>query len=387
MRPLALTAVLAFAAAVAGVASSATVITDPQNRSVTPSMVALPVHAVGRMRVQPLAGPMPPGANAYVHQWPGVYFEAAFSGDRVVLAFADAANEYRLLVDRQAPVVIAQPGDAQVRIEGLGPGLHRLRLEKVTESTGARGAFRGFYIPAGEQADVAPPRARQIEFVGDSLMSGFGARSGKVQCTGDEARLTGDTQQAYAALSAKRLDADYQINAISGRGLIRNFGGHAPDGAMLQVYPYAFFDRSQPYSDPDWRPQIVVVRLIADFVSPLQPGERWTDFGQVANDYVSGYAALIASLHARDPAAMILAQWPDARQLGDPAHAEAFEAMRQAIAAAAAQAGAPLAFFPLDVDQSQVEGCAHHPGLETHARMAAALTDYLSAHPEYWQGR
>jgi hypothetical protein len=384
MRRLALTALLALAA---GAAQATSVVRDAQDRSVTPAMVPLAVHAVGRMLAQPLGSPAPPGAMAYVHQWPGVYFEAAFSGDRVVLAFDDASNEYRLLVDDQAPIAIAQPGDAQFRVEGLGPGPHRLRLEKVTESIGAHGTFRGFYIPPDEQASVAAPRPRQIEFIGDSSMSGFGARAGKVACAGDEARLTSDTQQGYAALTAKRFDADYQINAISGRGLVRNYKGVEPDGAMLQVYPYTFFDRTQPYSDPQWRPQIIVVRLIADFLTPVQPGERWADLRQVAVDYVKGYEALIAELHARDPTATILLQWLDERQLRDRVYVEAFAAMRGDIEAAAAQAGAPLAFFELDVKPVKVEGCAHHAGLETHARMAAALADYLSAHPEYWQGR
>jgi hypothetical protein len=352
-------------------------------------MTALPIHAVGRMLAQPLGPPAPRGAMAYVHQWPGVYFEAAFSGDRVVLAFADPANEYRLLVDDQAPIAIAQPGDAQVRVEGLGQGPHRLRLEKVTESIGARGAFRGFYVPRQAHAGVAPPRPRQIEFIGDSTMSGFGARAGKVDCTGDEVRLTSDTQDAYAALAARQFGADYQVNAISGRGLVRNYDGAEPDAAMLQVYPYVFFDRTTPYSDPDWRPQIVVVRLIADFVSPLKPGERWTDLNQVASDYVRGYAKLIAEVHARAPTATILIQWPSDRQLGDQSHVQAFGSLRKAIEAGAAGTGAPLAFFNVDIDEGEDLGpaCAHHPSLKAHAKMAAALAAFISAHPEYWQGR
>ena len=384
LRLIAAAALVAFAA---GSASPASVTVDLRDRSVTPAMIPLPAHAVGRMQVAPLGPPMPAGAVAYIHQWPGVYFEAAFSGERVVLAFADPANEYRLLIDDRPPIPIVRPGDAEIRVGGLGPGRHRLRLEQVTESGNAPGVFRGFYIPPDQTAGAVAPRARQIEFIGDSIMSGFGARAGKFDCAPGEARLTSDTQDAYAALTAKALYADYQINAISGRGLIRNFGGLDPEGAMLRTYPYVFLDRTRPYADPHWRPQIIVIRLIADFVSPLKPGEPWTDFDQVARDYVQGYAALIGELHARDPGATILVQWPDAAQLGDAAHFEAFEAMRRAIEAAADQAGATVRFFPLDVDQSEGAACAHHPSPRTQATMAAALTAYIAAHPEYWRGR
>jgi hypothetical protein len=380
-------ALAAFLAAAAGAASAATVVKDPRHRSVTAAMVPLPVHAVGRMVVEPLGPPMPAGAAAYVHQWPGVYFEAAFRGDRVVLAFADPANEYRLLVDDQAPIAIAQPGDGQIRVEDLGPGPHRLRLEKVTESVGARGAFRGFFVARAADVEPAPSRPRQIEFIGDSTMAGFGARSGKIDCPGDEARLTSDTQDAYAALAARKLDADYQVNAISGRGLVRNFGGADPEGALLKVYPFTFLDRTVPYVDPGWRPQIVVVRLIADFVSPVKPGERWANLNQVANDYVQGYASLIAEVRARAPAATILIQWPSDRELGEARNVAAFANLRRAIAGAAAGTGAPLAFFDLDVGADIGAACAYHPSLAQQAKMAAALAAYISAHPEYWQGR
>jgi hypothetical protein len=384
MRRVLLAACLA---AVAGAAQTATVAKDPRRRSVTTAMVPLPVHAVGRMVVEPVGPPLPAGAVAYVHQWPGVYFEAAFSGDRVVLAFADPANEYRLMVDDEAPITIAQPGDAQIRIEDLGRGPHRLRLEKVTESVGTRGAFRGFFVSREAHAEAPPPRPRQIEFIGDSSMSGFGARSGKIECQGDEARLTSDTQDAYAALAARQLGADYQVNAISGRGLVRNFGGADPDEALQKVYPFIFFDRTVPYSDPSWRPQIVVVRLIADFVTPVKPGERWADLNQVANDYVRGYASLIADVHARAPGATILIQWPSDRQLGGERNVAAFATLRRAIAAASAGTGAPVAFFELDVGPDTGAACAYHPSLAQHAKMAAALAAYISAHPEYWQGR
>jgi len=90
-------ALLATFAANAAKAQDVTV--DAANRSVTADMRALPVHVGGRVETAPLPAPLPAGATAFLHEWPGVYFEAAFRGDRVVLRFDDPANEYRLLVD------------------------------------------------------------------------------------------------------------------------------------------------------------------------------------------------------------------------------------------------------------------------------------------------
>ena len=191
--------------ALASPAAAQTVTVDPANRSVTSDMQALPVHVGGRVEAAPLPAPLPGGARAYRHEWPGVYFEAAFRGDRVVLKFDDPANEYRLLIDLFPPITLAQPGTAEITIGGLGDGVHQLRLEKVTESINLPETFAGFYIPASARPiALQPPRPRQIEFIGDSLMAGYGVRSASRQCTKDEVRLLTDTQAAYPAIVARR---------------------------------------------------------------------------------------------------------------------------------------------------------------------------------------
>ena len=137
IRPL-LAAVLAV---LAGTADAQTVAVDPANRTVTADMQPLAVHVGGRVAVEPQPG----GARAFVHEWPGVYFEAAFRGASVVLKFDDPANEYRLHIDALPPIALAQPGTAEVTISGLADGVHHLRLEKVTESIDLPAAFAGFY--------------------------------------------------------------------------------------------------------------------------------------------------------------------------------------------------------------------------------------------------
>ena len=172
----------------------------------------LPVHVGGRV----VAHPLPGNTTEYEHQWPGVYFESRFDGTQVYLAFNDALNEYRLLIDGQAPLTVNQPGKGAFEITGLAPGAHGIRLEKITESQAVSGAFDGFFIAANEKALPIGGRVRQMEFIGDSSMTGYGDRSTTRQCTDEERRARTDTQQGFAALTAKHFDADYQINAISG---------------------------------------------------------------------------------------------------------------------------------------------------------------------------
>jgi hypothetical protein len=371
--------------AVAMPGSHPALVEDPQNHAVTPAMRPLPARAVGRFETGPLPKPMPAGAVRYTHEWPGIYFEAAFRGATLALAFDDAANEYRLTLDDGPPIAIRQPGRVQFRVAGLSRGRHRIRLEKVTESVGHPGAFDGFYVTADEPAEPVPGPARQMEFIGDSSMTGYGVRSETTTCGPEEARRLGDAQQAYPALAAKRLGADYQLIAISGRGLVRNFRGIAPDEPMLQVYPRTLIGGPAAYDGAGWRPQVVVVRLLADFVGGLQPGERWTSMGQVAEAYVQGYGRLIENLHERYPDASVVIVWPDEDAIADPATVGFLQAMREAVTGAADRAGVRTAVFSMPDLPGELTACQSHLSLTGQQRVGEALVNFLEARPELWR--
>ena len=151
--------------------------------------------------------------------------------------FDDPANEYRVLIDDLAPITLAQPGAPEVAVKGLKDGSHHIRLKKMTESAWIIGSFDGFYLPKRAQGGAAKPRLRQIEFIGDSGMTGYGIRSASRTFTQDKVRLLSDTQIGYPALLAKALDANYQLNAISGRGMIRNYGGTNAQDDKTYAYP------------------------------------------------------------------------------------------------------------------------------------------------------
>ena len=370
------------------VAAAQTVTPDPLNRSITPAMRALPVHVGGRVVRTPIVG-LPRGATAFTHEWPGVYWEAAFRGDAVVLKFDDPANEYRLLVDDRPPITLAQPGRAEIRITDLAAGRHRLRLEKVTESIGLVGRFDGFYVAKAARPLAVRPRRRQIEFIGPSGMTGYGNRSPKPVCNLEEVRLSTDTQQAFPALVARHYDADYQINAISGRGLIRNVDGSLPGYGLARVYPYALLDGTTPYADPDWRPQIIVTQMIADFIGDLKPGEAWKDSNALIADYLQAMTAFVAELHRRSPDAAIVLTWIDPATQTDPAVRQWLVEGRRQIENAAHRAGVRAIDFMMQPADLKVEmtGCNFHGNLRDQRIFADWTIGYLDKHREWWRGR
>lgn len=381
---LSLIAILSLGLAADGLGAQS-VSVDRRNRSVTARMIALPVHVGGRVRKVPLARPMPAGAAAYIHQWPGVYFEAAFLGAGAVLKFDDAANEYRLLVDRLKPIRIAQPGKAEIRIGGLRNGPHQLRLEKVTESGNARGAFQGFYIAGTSRPLTVRPRALQMEFIGDSTVTGYADRLPKTDCTEEEVRLTTDTQAAFPALVAKHYGADYQINALSARGVIRNYAGILPEYTLPKLYPYTFLDKTVPYRDGAWRPGIFVIKLNADFVGALTPQEDWATFLDVARDYGKGFGRFIATLHQRSPSAAFVLWWFDTREAGDAQSLQALQRMQRDVVETAGRSGATDVHFMPMIDAGLKRNACHgHYSIEDQQVLARRVTDFIDANVRSW---
>jgi lysophospholipase L1-like esterase len=341
--------------------------------------------AVGRMQVKPLAAPMPKGANTYVHQWPGVYFEAAFKGDRFFLKFNDAANEYRLFVDDAPFVRIAQPGNVVLEMRGLPSKRHNLRLEKVTESIEFTGEFQGFYIPQNASALPKPANKVQIEFIGDSGMAGYGMRSATRVCSKEEVRLLSDTQNAYPALTAKRLNADYQVNAYSGRGMVRNYNGEEPGLTLPSLYSFSLYDKSAAYSDPDWKPKIIVIALGAnDFSTPLKKDEKWGSAKDLTKDYFRTYIEFIRELHAQNPGAEFIVIEPDELKSDDVQVNSEIEQGKNRLKAEAKVMGIRSLDFSPGIGRKLTEtACDYHWSVQDHQKLADWLTAYFKQRPDY----
>jgi len=261
----------------------------------------LPVHVGGRaIRRGPAAAP------DYQRQWPGSYFETAFDGTAIYLKVGSGDVILHVLVDDRSPIPLVKPKAGFYLLDGLPPGPHRVRVEVVTEGQAGPSSFGGFYPATGAKAMPVRARARQIEFIGDSHTVGYGNTSPSRQCTTDQVWATTDTSQGIAGLIARRYGADYQVNAISGRGVVRNYGGFAAD-TLPMAYPFQLFDKAERYSDTGWRPQVIIIALGAnDFSTPLKPGEKWATRDALHADFEASYVRFIQDLRRRNPRARFL---------------------------------------------------------------------------------
>ncbi|WAC47958.1 GDSL-type esterase/lipase family protein [Asticcacaulis sp. SL142] len=314
------------------------------------------------------------------HQWPGIYFETATNGRSVTLKFDDKINIYKLYLNGQLFRVIVRPGRANFRFdhEGNDHG-DRYRLEKITESQSDTGKFLGFFSNASDDAIPPPARARQIEFIGDSFTVGYGNTSPKRECTTDEVWATTDTSQAFGPLTAKAYNADYQINAFSGRGVVRNYDGIKGD-TLPVLHNYTLFDGKTEYKAENWQPQIIVIGLgTNDFSTALKPDEKWKTREDLRTDYRNTYVTFVKTLRAKNPKAQFILMASD--QSGGEIRDQVLQVEKTLKSQGETQVDT-IIFTGLDY-----AGCHAHPSVADDVILKGLLTDYIDARPALWQSR
>lgn len=323
-----------------------------------PALTPLPYHVGGRALCD--------GA-ACTRQWPGSYFEAAFEGESVVFRLGPGDVALRVLIDGRMHQTLDKPAPGLVTIAGLPRGRHDIRVEIISENQYEASTFEGYFTPAGGRAAALEHRTRQIEFVGDSNTVGYANISSRRECTDAEVWETTDTSQAFGPLIAARMNADYRLHAISGRGVVRNYNGGAGD-TLPEAYDYTLLNHSARADDAGWTPETLVIALgTNDFSTPLRDDERWADRLALRNDFETSYAAFLTSLHAKYPAALIVV-W----SMGEPG-GEVDTHARRSVERARSGGIERLVYVP--IHGLATDACHWHASLADHR----AIADQLSA--------
>ncbi len=331
---------------------------------------SLPVTVGGRMQQKD---------SAYTYQWPGTYFETAFEGQAVYFTVGKGDEILHVTVDGQGAAPVIKPAPGLYGVEGLAAGKHVVRIEVVTESQAAPDTFGGFSAAAEAKPVALKARARQIEFIGDSHTVGYGNISTTRDCTSDDVWKTTDNSLAFGPVTARHYDADYQINAISGHGIVRNYNG-SPGDPVPVAYPFILLNHDTPYQDAGWQPQIIVIALgTNDFSTPLNAGEKWMTRDQLHADYEATYVKFLKDLRARNPKAYLIL-WAT-----DMANGEIASEVQKVVTQAKASGEDRLTFIP--VSGLAMTGCHYHPSAGDDQTISNLLTGFIDKHPDVWQGK
>ncbi len=206
----------------------------------------------------------------------------------------------------------------------------------------------------------APERkAHRMLFLGDSITCGWGVRTPPIE--GYTYRpQDADVTMAYAYRTAMAFDADYQILAASGQGIVKNCG--AETGYRI---PVLFHDREyngRPYDFTEFSPQVVVINAGTNDCG-----------GHVAvSEFIDGAQSFLHEIRSIYPDAEII--WT--LGLMGNAYADGLQALF-----ASQQTDAHMHYLPmkaLDAKQAEIGGCGH-PSIQGQTRCASLLCEKIAA--------
>jgi lysophospholipase L1-like esterase len=309
--------------------------------------------------------------------WPAVGWRTAFSGSRVGVATQDSAG-YGVTIDglKMNPITPSQTRQT-TWYPGLTAGNHIIEVIRMRGTPRTPGLFFGFSKGVDGRWLALPAKpGRQIEFIGDSGSTGYGDLSTTVDCTSEETASRSDASQSYAIVAAHALHADWQLNAMDGIGVVRNWHG-IWNGTNYATYAGLTLqsDFASEYRDSDWHPQVAVLRIGAnDFESPVGAGEAWTP-AQLETEFTAGYRNLLMNLRRRlGPNGLIIVIQPAFGE--SPANqkvAEIVETLRS---------GGDRHLYELQFPKLGLTGCNFHPNLSDHDLMGATLAKFIEDHED-----
>jgi len=305
--------------------------------------------------------------------WPGVGWRTAFSGSQIGVTTQDTVS-YSVSIDGARMKSIPPMATRQTTwYRGLAVGNHVVEVIRMQGTRRSAGMFFGFALEGdGQWLPLPSAPNRQIEFIGDSGLTGYGDLSTTTECSDEETTSRSDASQSYAILAAHQLHADWQLNAVDGIGLVRNYQG-IWKGTNYGTYAALTLqsDTTSHYLDRSWHPQAVVVRIGQnDLGSPPGADEPWTP-AQLETEFVNSYRSLLEELRERlGPRSLIIVLPPTfARTPANQKVAAIVSALRSA---------GDRRLYEFQVPKLELTGCNFHPNLSDDHRLAAALVRFIN---------
>lgn len=201
--------------------------------------------------------------------WSGSGFSVRFKGSGVaaeIYSNAPGTKDLAYLkvyVDgvEQKDILLKEECQIIMLAEGLDPDQeHTVEVRKRTNIRSSTAGVGRILVMDGHILEPEKPKERRIEFLGDSLTVGYVAsKEGKTASAWST--TTEDVTKTYCTQIADAFDAEYQVVAMSGRGVVRNNGGDA-EGVFPDIYrEMDYYHNPGVAYDFAVQPDVIVINL------------------------------------------------------------------------------------------------------------------------------
>ena len=310
--------------------------------------------------------------DSVVFDWAGVYIRANFTGTSCAVRLKDSTDEYAVTIDDHAPRLLTMDSsDVYTVATGRSDSIpHTIMIQKRTEPLVGKGAFMGFVLDKGATLLPPDPRpGRRIEFIGNSITSGYGILGDSSNCKFSP--QTEDAGMSYASQVARDLHADYHVISYSGRGVVRNYGdsNRTSINPMPALYDRTCcFDSSLKWNFSSWVPQVVVINLgTNDYSTHPYPD---------SSVFEAGYGKLIDQVRSLYPGVTIFCV--SGPMIGDPCTGYVREVVERQRKMEGRDKDVYFIEIPRDIMNDHDWGCEMHPNVYGAMKMADVVVPMIT---------
>ena len=296
----------------------------------------------------------------------GASLKGRFRGERLSLnLFSEPTvkgrNAYIRLTMDGARRRVRLPVGEKVLSFTFPAGEHTFELIKLNESESNSLALISATTD-GEFLPVIEGEKPKIEFIGDSITTGFGVRAKRAD--EEYTTATQDVTLAYSYSTARALNAEMEICAASGWGLYKS---KYAENAVPDFYENIDLTRNREKYDFSFRPDVIVLALCTNdfsYLADLAGEEREREYATLKRKSI----AFIKKLLQRAPVVWVYGFSGSESQKGLPAFIEEVWLETEC-----------SNFYTLQVKDSHSlnDICAGHPGRRTHKLASRRLARFL----------
>jgi hypothetical protein len=297
---------------------------------------------------------------------PGVTVIARFSGPALTILLDDEVrwgkshNYVTVVIDNGKPrrLKLKNKSNSLNLSKDLASGEHTVSITKDTEAGVGYVEFKGLLC----KELLSPPEEKKhkLEFIGDSITAGMEDDLTEVPCDQGEWYDQHNSWMSYGPLTARALNAEWYVTAVSGIGLIHSCCG-------MKITMPQVFDKVDPREDS----------IVWDF-KKYQPDAVTICLGQ--NDgvqdsvqFCSAYVKFIGTIRQQYPRASIIC-------LNSPmANGKLNKTLKNYLTGVVkhVQGLGDARISSFFFSKSFNHGCGGHPDLSDHQQLASELTAYL----------
>jgi hypothetical protein len=298
---------------------------------------------------------------------PGVYIEAVFTGKECEIILNDEMlwgvnhNYLQIVVDGVTMRIQTKSRRDTIKVIPQTIAFsHSLLICKNTE------ANIGWLELVGLRCEslLAPPPKplRRMEFIGNSITCGTGSDQSSIACGKGVWHDQHNAYLSYGAITARTLNAQYHLSAVSGIGLIHSCCNM--NVIMPQVYDkVSMRNDTISWNFSNYQPDVVTVCL----------GQN--DGKQDSAIFSASYLAFLARLRTYYPAAEIICI---TSPMADQSLSLFMRTVITGIVKEAVENGDQKVSSYFFTKQFS-KGCDWHPDLSEHAEIAAGLVSYIKS--------